>query len=455
MSAAAVRVGIVGLGTAIAAVAALVGVGHRGGLFVVADAAVAVPFLVLSALCWPARRTTAILATAAALSWALGSVLPVAAFWHRGVIIHLLVIEAGRRIPATMRIAVIAAGYALAAVPWVWASDAVAVITGGALGAVLFAGRRRVSPALTRAGSLLVVAFVGPAVLRAGVPGSDGVAAGVLVYAVAIGGVGAVLAWDARPRPLVRVVDLIVIESGGADPDRFPSAARERARRLRAANDELVAELRSAAAEVAASRARIVAARDAERSILTARLGEEVIEPLRALESGLSRAGPSHAEAAELAARARNQVEDIVFGLRPRELAAGLIGAIRAAAAATPLPVTLDLQEVTLDPATETTLHYVASEALANVARHSGAGVGRIGFRVADGRARLIVEDDGAGGAHPAGGSGLDGLARRVAARGGRLLVDSPTGGGTRIVAEIPVAGEPVATAAVVEGVRT
>jgi signal transduction histidine kinase len=109
------------------------------------------------------------------------------------------------------------------------------------------------------------------------------------------------------------------------------------------------------------------------------------------------------------------------------------------------VPVQLHVQEERLAPTVEAAVYFVCSEALANVAKHARAS--KVGIRV-ERRAGLVVlevQDDGAGGADPA-GSGLRGLADRVEALQGRLRVESPPGGGTRLVAEIPLS-RPDATA--------
>jgi signal transduction histidine kinase len=80
----------------------------------------------------------------------------------------------------------------------------------------------------------------------------------------------------------------------------------------------------------------------------------------------------------------------------------------------------------------------VACEALTNVVKHSGASGASIDTRRDDGTLVIEVADDGSGGAQQTGGSGLRGLADRVEARGGRLLVQSVPGAGTRIRGEIP-----------------
>jgi signal transduction histidine kinase len=86
----------------------------------------------------------------------------------------------------------------------------------------------------------------------------------------------------------------------------------------------------------------------------------------------------------------------------------------------------------------ENTAYFVVSEALANVAKHSGAATCRVAVVVAGSVLRVTVEDDGRGGAVLAPGHGLAGLADRLRAVDGVLTVDSPPGGTTRLVAELP-----------------
>lgn len=93
-----------------------------------------------------------------------------------------------------------------------------------------------------------------------------------------------------------------------------------------------------------------------------------------------------------------------------------------------------------LPPDVEATAYFVASEALANVAKHAHASSAAVRARHANGVLVVEIEDDGAGGARPGAGSGLGGLADRLESRGGRLRVESPRGSGTRVVGEIPCA---------------
>jgi signal transduction histidine kinase len=87
----------------------------------------------------------------------------------------------------------------------------------------------------------------------------------------------------------------------------------------------------------------------------------------------------------------------------------------------------------------ETAAYFVVSEALANVAKYAHASQATVAVRRVDGRVSVDVADDGVGGADASGGSGLRGLADRVAALDGTLALDSPPGQGTRLRVDIPL----------------
>ena len=91
-------------------------------------------------------------------------------------------------------------------------------------------------------------------------------------------------------------------------------------------------------------------------------------------------------------------------------------------------------------PEIEAAAYYVACEALTNAVKHASATHVQVRTDQRDGVLRLVVADDGVGGAAANGGTGLAGLADRVAAQGGRLVVESPPGAGTRVAAEFPCA---------------
>ena len=104
------------------------------------------------------------------------------------------------------------------------------------------------------------------------------------------------------------------------------------------------------------------------------------------------------------------------------------------------IPVDLDItSEVRLVEPIEVAAYFVASEALANAAKHSQASRIDVSLEQRDGNVVLSIGDDGVGGADPSRGSGLVGLTDRVEALGGSIRVDSRSGEGTQITAELPV----------------
>lgn len=139
--------------------------------------------------------------------------------------------------------------------------------------------------------------------------------------------------------------------------------------------------------------------------------------------------------------RAIADLRALVHDVMPAVLAErGLCAAIEELAARAPAAVILELAEPEgrLAPPVESTGYFVVSEALSNALKHSGASELRLAVAQAGDRLRIEVRDNGMGGAHSAGG--IQGMGDRVAALGGRLLIDSPARGGTRVVVEIPCA---------------
>jgi signal transduction histidine kinase len=211
---------------------------------------------------------------------------------------------------------------------------------------------------------------------------------------------------------------------------------------LRTTISQLVEELR-------ASRARIVEAGDAERRRLERDLHDGAQSRLVALALLLTSARRrADGELAELLDRAREELDtsleelrELARGIHPAVLTdRGLEPALAALTSRAPLPVTLDVESERLPGAVESAAYFVVSEALTNVAKYAQATEATVAVRRVNGRVTVDVTDDGVGGADAAGGSGLRGLADRLAALDGRLELDSPAGRGTRLHAEIPVA---------------
>lgn len=145
-------------------------------------------------------------------------------------------------------------------------------------------------------------------------------------------------------------------------------------------------------------------------------------------------------EAHEEAKRAMQEIRDLARGIHPAVLTdRGLDPAISALAGRASIPVIVDVDlPQRLPEAVESTAYFIVAEALTNITRHSGATEARVTARQAGDRLVLEISDNGHGGANPALGTGLAGLADRVAAFDGTLTIDSPEGGPTRIHAELP-----------------
>ena len=147
-------------------------------------------------------------------------------------------------------------------------------------------------------------------------------------------------------------------------------------------------------------------------------------------------------EARETAARALTELRELVRGVHPPVQAdRGLADAIRALALDCPLHVETDIDlPGRVAAPVETACYFAVAEILTNAAKHSGARDAQIAMSHSDGRLRIQVTDFGLGGADPAAGTGLTGVERRLAAFDGILAVNSPAGGPTIVVLEVPCA---------------
>jgi signal transduction histidine kinase len=145
-------------------------------------------------------------------------------------------------------------------------------------------------------------------------------------------------------------------------------------------------------------------------------------------------------EARASARTALNELRHLVRGIHPPVLTErGLGGAVEALALASVVPVEVDVVlDERLPAPLESALYFIIAEAMANIARHSEATWAFVRLWKEDGRLRLIVHDDGRGGADPARGSGLRGMQQRLAAFDGTFTLSSPAGGPTELFAELP-----------------
>jgi signal transduction histidine kinase len=211
-------------------------------------------------------------------------------------------------------------------------------------------------------------------------------------------------------------------------------------------------------ADLAASRARIVAAADDTRRRIERDLHDGTQQQLVSLMLDLRAARttqpPEVGElSAQLAATERTlagvlgELREISRGIHPAILSrGGLAPALRVLAHRSPAPVELDLHtDRRLPEHVEVAAYFVVSEALTNAAKHANASFVNVELEANDEIARLSIRDDGIGGADPARGSGLVGLCDRIEALGGTLEVTSPAGSGTTLLIEIPLAVSPAA----------
>ncbi len=203
--------------------------------------------------------------------------------------------------------------------------------------------------------------------------------------------------------------------------------------------------------ELEASRQRIVAAGDDARRKLERNLHDGAQQRLVSVSLSLRLAqgqlekNPAGAQevleaSREELARALEELRELARGIHPAVLTdRGLEAALDSLAARAPLPVEIEGPDAILPAQVEAAAYYVVSEALANVTKYAQASSVKVTVEQVDGCAQVVVADDGVGGADPDRGSGLRGLADRVASLNGKLAIDSPPGAGTRVRAEIPL----------------
>jgi PAS domain S-box-containing protein len=245
--------------------------------------------------------------------------------------------------------------------------------------------------------------------------------------------------WNSRTMPERGLI--FAVGRDVTDRRRADAELREAQRMVEASRDEL-----------AASRTRIVAAADDQRRRVVRdlhdgaqqRLVHTVVTLKRArdaLRDGQEAAPALVTEALDNAERAMAELRELAHGILPAVLTrGGLRAGVDALASRMPFPVKNCVHVGRLTSAVESTAYFVVAEALTNVAKHARAGHAEVMARIEDGTLAVHVCDDGIGGARRD-GSGLLGLADRLAALGGQLRVESPTNGGTLIAADIPVGG--------------
>lgn len=223
------------------------------------------------------------------------------------------------------------------------------------------------------------------------------------------------------------------------------------------ANVRLAAHLRDQVAELATSRARIVAAGDTERRRIERDIHDGVqqhvvalIAKLRLTRNRLARGDSSDQLLTELQSDAGELLTDLrelAHGIHPPVLSdGGLVAAVEARVGRLPLDVTVhadaDVRARRLGPDVEAAAYFVVCEALTNVVKHARAASAAVDVATVDGSLTLRITDDGTGDRctlSSGSGTGLTNLRDRVEALGGRLHVDARPGEGTRVSADLPV----------------
>jgi signal transduction histidine kinase len=200
-----------------------------------------------------------------------------------------------------------------------------------------------------------------------------------------------------------------------------------------------------------ASRARVVASADEARRRIERDLHDgaqqRLLHTVITLKLAQRKLGGADAAAASLVDEALEQAEsataelrELVHGILPASLdRGGLRAGVNTLVARAPLPVSVAVTDERLPPRVEATGYFIVAEALANVIKHAAATCAEVRAELDDGVLRIEVHDDGRGGAHLDGSSGLIGLSDRAAALDGELEVESPAGGGTVVTATLPV----------------
>jgi signal transduction histidine kinase len=242
-----------------------------------------------------------------------------------------------------------------------------------------------------------------------------------------------------------------IVHAGGPDETGELVGAVASAAGIRMENERLDAELRARLEELRASRARIVEAGYRERRRVERDLHDGAQQRLLALALNLklarSRIETDPAEAGELLDEATTELEgataelrELARGIHPGLLTdRGLVPALEALASRSPVPVELSTEVPERPPAgIEAAAYFLVSESLANVAKHAGAKHAGVSVSRSNGALTVEVSDDGRGGADRS-GSGLQGLADRIAAVDGEFTVSDRDAGGTVVRARIPL----------------
>ena len=187
------------------------------------------------------------------------------------------------------------------------------------------------------------------------------------------------------------------------------------------------------------SRRRLLEADQHAAEVLLDDVGSDVLPHLSYIAKALSDCGvPDEHKASVLLVQIHHELHSLSSGLGLDVLRDGLPAALGELVDGSAIPAQLELSPVTMSQRHERVLFMVASEAVANAGKHSAANQLKIELQQVGDDIQLMVSDDGCGGAEHHAGGGLAGLSDRVQRLGGRFEVNSPTGGGTVVLARLP-----------------
>lgn len=458
----AIRAGIAVGGSGLAILVASV---TRDSAVWLPDLAVALAFVALCAYAAPHSRGISAVAALGGIAWMAGTLLPTAHFWHRGVLIQLLVSVPWAWPRSRPGAAAVVAGYAVSLTTVAWGNDAVAAALAVALVAMVRAvganstrARRGVPLAAT---VLFAGAILAGSVWRAVTPESAGIVPGFWIYCIVVVAVLAMVG-AAIPRHSMAITTDLIVELGEAEPggvrqsladavgdstvdQSILHAAESRAFALAQSNSRLNGEVSARMEAVRRSRRRILVATDEERNAVSAELKGRVIAPLAKLRADLPTLASDDPAVRLLTTRVQamldraiDQIVEIAQGLHPRELDSGIAAALTASASRSPVPVRITATAERFAPEIEAAAYYACEEALTNALRHTSANEIRIDVGTAGTSLVITVSDDGNGGADASAGTGIRGITDRVESLGGTVELRSPRGAGTMIRVRLP-----------------
>jgi signal transduction histidine kinase len=239
-----------------------------------------------------------------------------------------------------------------------------------------------------------------------------------------------------------------VVSAGWSGEEPPPADTEQRMAQFGQLVDTAIANADSSD-QLTASRARLLTAGDEARRRVVRDLHDGAQQELvhaivtlkiaqRALRENDGRVESLLGDALSHAEHGNEDLRELAHGILPSVLThGGLRSAVRSLATRLDVPVRVRVPSDRFPAEVEASAYFIVAEALTNVVKHARAEGAEVSASVEDGMLRVVVGDDGEGGADP-GGHGLVGMSDRVAALGGRLDVDSPPGAGTRVTASLP-----------------